>query len=144
MSDANKRKFPRIHHVTSKEIIHLDGGQNPRQNMIVTQNVSSAGVKFTTNEMLKEAQYFLIFLNDVLIRNLNKDVKSLIRSGDYYLTKVAWIKKVEEYEDMFDVGAAFIEKQNCSSEDIDVFTELMNAKMLNLLPSFRKKDYSLV
>lgn len=130
MSSAEKRRYPRIHHVSSREMVHLDQNQNPKKNFILTENYSASGVRFTTNESLTPNQFLLIYLNDQLMREINKDNAKWLKSGDYYLTRVVWAKTSESSDNGFDVGVEFIEKQKCQEEDLEVFTELMNIRML--------------
>lgn len=138
MSQSENRRFPRIDHVSSKQIIHVDSLQNPQKNLILTENLSASGIKFTTNTSLQVGLFFLIYLNDQLMHEIRKkfqDQTHWIRAGDYYLTKVVRLKTLDEKENMFEVGAAFIEKDGCCMEDLEIFTELMNISMLHKLPA---------
>lgn len=131
MTTAEKRRYPRIHHVSSREMIHLDQNQNPKKNLILTENFSASGVRFTTNEPLKPAQFLLIYLNDQLMREINQNNAVWVRSGDYYLTRVVWVRPAKTQEKNFDVGVEFIEKNKCDAKDLEIFTELMNIRMLD-------------
>lgn len=132
MSDADKRKFPRIDHVTSRQIIRLDDGQNPQKNIILTENVSGCGLKFTTNEELKPGSLFLIYLNDLLLQDIDKNKNEMIRSGDYYLCQVVWRNSIKS--NFYEVGSCFFEKELALSKEMDTFTELVNISMLDSLP----------
>lgn len=137
MSSSENRKYPRIPHVSSRQIIHLDPLQTPHRNLILTENLSASGIKFTTNCRLDSPQYFLIYLNDQLMHEINslyRDRARWVKAGDYYLTKVVWAKEIKETEGLFEIGAAFIEKEGCRAEDLATFTELMNVSMLEKLP----------
>ncbi len=131
MNDADKRRFPRIHHVSSRELIHIDDAQTPEKHVVLTENLSACGIKFTTNAPLVMDAAFLIYLNDVLVADMDMNAKNLLKSGDYYLARVVWAKQMQN--DFTEIGAAFLEKKNCASEDIDTFTELVNVSMLDLL-----------
>lgn len=131
MSTAEKRRYPRIHHVSSREMIHLDQNQNPKRNLILTENFSASGVRFTTNESLNPTQFLLIYLNDQLMREINQNNATWVKSGDYYLTRVVWVRPARSHENSFDVGVEFIEKQKCNLQDLETFTELMNIRMLD-------------
>jgi hypothetical protein len=116
--------------VSSREIIHLDQNQNPKKNLILTENYSASGVRFTTNEKLESQQFLLIYLNDQLMREINKDNAGWVKSGDYYLTRVVWARPTQESKPSFNIGVEFIEKKNCNHKDLEVFAELMNVRML--------------
>ena len=130
MSTIENRRYPRIHHVSSREMIHLDGEQNPKRNLILTENFSASGVRFTTNEVLQPSQFLLIYLNDQLMREINQNNSHWLRSGDYYLTRVVWAKNSSFDAQTFEIGVEFIEKNACDAQDLESFTELMNVRML--------------
>lgn len=137
MSLSDNRRYPRIPHVSSRQIIHLDLLQTPHRNLILTEDLSASGVKFTTNNRLDLSQYFLIYLNDQLMHEINslyRERAHWVRAGDYYLTKVVWAKEIGDTDGFYEVGAAFVEKEGCRVEDIATFTELMNVSMLEKLP----------
>ena len=135
MVASENRRFPRIPHVISRQIVHLD--QNgPKKNLILTENLSASGIKFTTQNQLLQGQYFLIYLNDQLmkeIRSLYERKQSWVKAGDYYLAKVVWIQDVNKGEGVFEVGAAFVKKDTCRTEEIETLTELMNISMMDHL-----------
>lgn len=108
----------------------MDANQNPKKNLILTENYSASGVRFTTNEELDSSQFLLIYLNDQLMREINSDKAQWVRSGDYYLTRVVWSKPSKEDSGNWDVGVEFIERATCRPEDLETFTELMNVRML--------------
>lgn len=130
MTTIENRRYPRIHHVSSREIVHLDQEQNPKRHVILTENFSASGVRFTTNEKLTPSQFLLIYFNDQLMREINHNQSQWLRSGDYYLTRVVWVKTSSFDTQTFEVGVEFIEKQACGVEDLETFTELMNVTML--------------
>ncbi|MBF0107465.1 MAG: hypothetical protein HQM16_19325 [Deltaproteobacteria bacterium] len=129
---TENRRYPRISHVTSRQIVRLDGSQTPQKNIILTQNLSACGIKFTTNEFITPASHFLIYLNNVVVNDVIKDTRTFLKSGDYFLAKVAWCKELKR--DYYEIGASFLEKNSCKARDIDTFTELVNISMLDLLP----------
>lgn len=136
MVAPENRRFPRIPHVTSRQIVHLDQS-GPKKNFILTENLSASGIKFTTHNILEEGQYFLIYLNDQLmkeIRSLYEKKQSWVKAGDYYLAKVIWISKIRKDENVFEIGAAFVKKDNCRSDEIETLTDLMNISMMDNLP----------
>ncbi len=135
MSSAENRRYPRIHHVSSREIVHLDHDQNPKRHLILTENFSASGVRFSTGEALQPRQHLLIYLNDQLVRDINKDHSEWIRSGDYYLTRVVWVQPDPASPQTFEVGVEFIEKKSCASVDLEIFTELLNVRMLEKVAS---------
>lgn len=137
MNDSDNRRFPRIAHVTSRQIVRIDESQNPKKNFVLTENLSGCGIKFTTNEKIKDDTHFLIYLNDMLVKDLNQNGKNLLKSGDYYLCKVVWAKEIRPK--IFEIGAAFLEKKTCDSDQIETFTELVNISMLDSLPEIRKQ-----
>lgn len=133
---VENRKFPRIPHVTSRQILSFDGGNNTKENLVLTQNLSASGIKFTTNGVLESEQCFLICLNDHLmqqIRTLFEEHEDFLRAGDYYLTKVVWVNEVKKNQGIYEVGASFLRKTECGPKDVDTLTELMNAQMLKEL-----------
>jgi hypothetical protein len=137
MSSAENRRFPRIPHVTSRQIIHVDMLQNPQRTLILTENLSASGIKFTTNCKLSVSQFFLLYLNDQLMREIHdvyQDKKRWLKAGDYYLTKVVWVKEIDKEAGIFEIGASFLEKECCREEDLATFTELMNINILEKLP----------
>jgi hypothetical protein len=137
MTSSDNRRFPRIPHVSSRQIVHVDDAQNPHKNLILTENLSASGVKFTTNSKLALAQFFLIYLNDQLMREIDSlysHKKSWLKAGDYYLTKVVWVKEIDPAASIYEIGAAFIEKDECREEELATFTELMNVRTLQDLP----------
>jgi len=139
MSNKDNRRYPRIHHVSSREMIHLDQEQNPKRHLVLTQNFSASGVRFATNENLQLGQFLLIYLNDQLIRDINKNHSQWLQSGDYYLTRTVWVRPSENSPQTFDVGVEFIEKQKCNPQDLETFTELMNVRMLEHVASTDRK-----
>ena len=135
MVASENRRFPRIPHVISRQIVHLDQS-GPKKNLILTENLSASGIKFTTQNQLLQGQYFLIYLNDQLmkeIRSLYERKQSWVKAGDYYLAKVVWIQDVNKGESVFEVGAAFVKKDTCRTEEIETLTELMNISMMDHL-----------
>lgn len=132
MTQKENRRYPRISHVTSRQIVRLDNSQTPQKNIILTQDLSACGIKFTTNEKLAPASYFLIYLNNLVLNEINKNHQSFLKSGDYFLAKVVWSKLLEDQS--YEIGAAFLEKNSCKAREIDTFTELVNISMLDLLP----------
>lgn len=137
MTTLDNRRFPRIPHVSPRQIVHVDGGQNPHKNLILTENLSASGIKFTANSKLAVGQYFLIFLNGELMRDVDSlyaHKKAWIKSGDYYLTRVVWAKELDDTDSLFEIGAAFIEKDVAREEDLATFTELLNVNALERLP----------
>src|SRR3989338_3368681 len=107
MMTSDNRRFPRIPHVSSRQIVHIDDAQNPHKNLILTENLSASGIKFTTNSRLELGQFFLIYLNDLLMRDINSlygHKKSWLKAGDYYLTKVVWAKEVDVSEPVYEIG----------------------------------------
>lgn len=130
--NTENRRFPRIHHVSSRQIIRVDDTQTPQQNIVLTENLSSCGIKFTTNSKIESPSYFLIYLNDLLLRDIKINSANLLKSGDYYLARVVWCQKVRG--PFHKIGAAFLERQNCQEQEIETFTELVNISMLDLLP----------
>lgn len=132
MNPADKRRFPRIHHVSSRQIIRIDDSQTPQQNIVLTENLSGCGIKFTTNSKIESTSYFLIYLNDLLLKDVEINSANLLKSGDYYLARVVWCKNLRGL--YREIGANFLEKKNCESQDIDTLTELVNISMLDLLP----------
>lgn len=135
MATPENRRFPRIPHATSRQIVHLD--QNgPRKNFILTENLSASGIKFTTHNPLEEGQLFLIYLNDQLmkeIRSLYEKKQNWIKAGDYYLAKVVWAQDIKKEPGVFDIGATFVQKDNCRSNEIETLTDLMNISMMDNL-----------
>lgn len=137
MKSSENRRFPRIPHVSSRQIVHVDDAQNPHKNLILTENLSASGVKFTTNSRLCLGQFFLIYLNDQLMREIDSlygHKKSWLKAGDYYLTKVVWVRELDPTNSVYEIGAAFIEKDDCREAELATFTELMNVKTLQELP----------
>lgn len=138
MTSRDNRRFPRIPHVTSRQIIHLDDGQNPRRHLILTENLSASGIKFTTNNLVHPAQYFLIYLNDAVmheLRALDRASARWVRAGDHYLTRVVWVLEIPATPGIFDVGAAFIERESLREDMLATFTELLNLSVLEKLPA---------
>lgn len=130
------RRFPRIPHVTSRQIVHLDQ-DGPKKNFILTENLSASGIKFTTHNHLEEGLYFLIYLNDQLmkeIRSLYEKKQSWVKAGDYYLAKVVWVTEIRKDQSVFEIGAAFVKKDNCRTGEIETLTDLMNISMMDNLP----------
>lgn len=132
MGTAENRRFPRIDHVSPRQIVRVDDSENPQKNFVITENLSGSGIKFTTNSALKSSSYFLVYLNDALLSDIGQNSENLLKSGDYYLCKVVWSNEIRS--NAYEVGAAFLEKKSCQSQDIDTFTELVNITMLDLLP----------
>ena len=135
MGSSDNRRFPRLPHVGSKQIVHVDAGQNAQNNFILTENLSASGIKFTTNSVLKDAQFFLIYLNDQLMRDLSglyEHKKTWVSAGEYYLAKVVWAKEIDT--GIFEIGASFVEKSGCREEELATLTELMNITALEKLP----------
>lgn len=140
MNTSENRRFPRVPHVSSRQIIHVDPAQNPRRNLILTENLSASGIKFTTNNRLENSQFFLIYLNDLLmheINSLSEQRSRWVRAGDYYLMRVVWIKEIDVQAGVCEIGASFIEKEYCREEELATFTELMNINVLEKLPQAR-------
>ncbi len=133
--NKDNRRYPRIDHITSRQITRLDESQTPQRNYILTQNMSACGIKFTTNEKLEPATHFLIYLNDQMLQSMNNDSQNWFKLGDYYLSKVIWTQEIRP--GFYEVGAGFLEKNSCSEGDIDTFTELVNLDMLQSLPDVR-------
>ncbi len=123
---TNQRRFPRIDHVSSRQIILLNSQNGTSCNAIMTQNLSARGVKFTSDTPLTMGQAFLIYLNPVLIDSLKIDKQLLIRSGDYYFCHVMWTKPTAHG---IEVGAQFIESQKVSPSDIHHFVTLLNSTL---------------
>lgn len=136
MSGPENRRFPRIPHVISRQIVHLDQS-GARKNYILTENLSASGIKFTTNHNLEQGQLFLIYLNDQLmkeIRSLYEKKQNWVKAGDYYLAKVVWANDAKKEQAVFEVGAAFVQRDSCKSDEIQTLTELMNVSMMDSLP----------
>lgn len=133
MSGKENRRFPRISHVESRQIIRLDESQTPQKNLILTENLSASGLKFTSNQNLTSGTLFLIYLNDVLIHDMHLNKNNLIKSGDYYLCKVVRTRTLKD--GLYEIGSAFFDRKAAHSEDMETFTELVNISMLDSLPS---------
>jgi len=127
-----KRRHPRFPIMTTEQIIRLTENQTPRKNIIVTENISTSGMKFTINNPLKTTSYFLVNLNDINLDKTEHNKDIWLNSGGFYLTKVMWANSLKD--DFYQVGARFLEKKKCNSTDLDYFTELVNIKMLDILP----------
>lgn len=132
MKPPDKRRFPRIAHVASSQIVRLDAFQNPVTNLVLTKNLSPCGIRFTTYQKIASPCTFLLYLNDILIKDLNQNSQGLLKSGDHFLCQVIWSKRLSETS--YEVGATFLEKKKCSAAQIETFTELVNISMLDLLP----------
>lgn len=130
---ANKRRFPRIDYVASEQIIRISSDQTPRQNVILTQNVSASGIKFTTAEEFLPNSDFLLYLNPQLIPELGHDATQWVRAGDHYLARVVWVKRIDG-KSLYEVGATFADKSTCRADAIQKLTELLNVSMLQRLP----------
>lgn len=133
MGTPDNRKFPRISHVESRQIIRLDDSQTPKKNLILTENLSASGMKFSTNQHLENGTLFLIYLNDILIDDMAINKNNLLKSGDYYLCQVVRCKALPQ--NCYEIGAAFFDRQSARSSDMETFTELVNISMLESLPS---------
>lgn len=138
MNHEENRRFPRIPHVTSRQIVRLDSSQNPQRNIIFTKNLSACGIKFSTNENLNTASYFLIYLNDIVLKELHQNGENLLKSGNFFLAQVVWSRQVEKFH--YEIGASFLEKQTCQSQEFETFTELVNVSMLDSLPEASKPN----
>ncbi|OVE81842.1 hypothetical protein BVY03_02570 [bacterium K02(2017)] len=136
MSNAENRRFPRLDHVSSRQIIRLDQTQTPHRNIVLTQNLSACGIRFTTHDNLEKNTYFLIYLNEQNLESIHNSNQNFLRSGDYLLAKVVWNKT--NPDKTFKIGAAFLEKEKAKSNEIETFTELVNISMLDLLPDIEK------
>jgi hypothetical protein len=136
---ADKRRFPRIDHVASEQIVRLVSDQTPRLNFILTQNFSASGIKFTTAEELLPGTDFLLYLNPALVPELGGASAKWVHAGDHYLTRVVWVKRLatpgnQATTPLFEVGAAFVEQSTCRIDEIHHLTELLNVSMLERLP----------
>lgn len=127
----DKRDFPRIDEVSSRQIILLNATQTPQKSFVLTANLSGSGIQFTTNSPLTEGHLFLIYLNDVLINDLKINRVNLVRSGDHYLCRVVWNQK---QDNKTQVGACFLERKLCNSDELETFVELVNLSTLDSLP----------
>ncbi len=123
-----QRRFPRIDRITPEQILRLSSDQSPKQNIILTRNVSASGVCFTTGENLVPGTAFLIYLNPMSLPELGGHPETWVRSGDYYLARVVRAKRLQAD---FEIGAAFVNKAVCQVDELLHFTELMNARMLH-------------
>ncbi|MCP5464086.1 MAG: hypothetical protein H7A33_03580 [Deltaproteobacteria bacterium] len=126
--------------MSSKQVIRLDDREIPHNNLVLTENYSARGVKFTTNAELKSGSFFMIYLNDQIFREAKDLRKSLLRSGDHYLSRVVWTQKIKN--DFYQVGAEFLEKKDCSANTLHVFTELMNVAILQNLNDLKNTNNS--
>lgn len=124
------RKFPRIPHVSSRQIIKLGQTKSdPQKGLVVTNNVSGCGIKFSTSNIFQNNELFLIYLNDVMAKDLQTNGKSLLKSGDYYMAKVVWIQNLPNGNQ--EVGAEFLTKKEGDAQNMQTFTELLNVSMLD-------------
>lgn len=129
-----QRHFPRIDCITPEQILRLSSDQSPRQNLILTRNVSASGVCFTTGENLLPGTSFLIYLNPMSLPEIGGHPETWVRAGDYYLARVVRAKRLQAD---FEIGAAFVNKTVCQADELLHFTELMNAKMLQSMTGDR-------
>lgn len=127
------RRFPRIQRISTPQIVRFNDAKAPKQNHVMTRDVSAAGVKFSTTEKLLPASYFLAHLDDDVARTASRANAVCVRSGDYYLTRVVWIKKALD-SGLYEVGARFVEKTECGLEHMELFTQLLNVCMIERLP----------
>lgn len=126
------RKFPRIPHVSSRQIIKLGQTKNePQKSLVVTNNVSGCGVKFSTSNTFQNNELFLIYLNDLTAKDLQTNGKTLLKSGDYYMAQVVWIQNLPDGNQ--EVGAEFLTKKDGDADRMQTFTELLNMSMLDSL-----------
>lgn len=136
MNTQENRQFPRIPHMSSRHIVHFDAKKAVKKDIILTENLSASGIKFTTNCDLKKGHYFLIDLHDQLMQefqSLFADKHSWIKSGDYYLMQVVWSQEIEKNQDVFEIGAAFVQKDQCKMAEIETLTKLMSAQVIEEL-----------
>jgi len=132
-TSKDNRRYPRIDHVTSQQIIRLDEAQTPHKNYIITKNMSACGIRFTTHEELTSCAHFMIYLNDHLVKSITANTKNWFRLGCYYLARVAWTRELKT--GLYEVGASFLERESCNHEQLETFTELVNLDMLDMLPA---------
>lgn len=125
-----QRRFPRIDRITPEQILRLSSDQSPKQNTILTRNVSASGVCFTTGDNLVPGTFFLIYLNPQSLPEIGGHPETWVRSGDYYLARVVRAKRLQ---DDFEIGATFVNKAVCQVDELLHFTELMNARMLSAM-----------
>ena len=129
----DKRRFPRVHNVSTRQIFRLDSSQNPVKNLILTENLSACGMKFVSQENLTNTTYFLIYLNDAILADIKQNPAQLVRSGHQYLAKVVWSKPQSDGQS-FEIGACFMEKSAGDVSKIQTLTELINLSTLENLP----------
>lgn len=129
-----ERRFPRIAHVSSRQIIRLDDAQITQQNLVMTKNLSPVGVCFATSTELTPGSTFLIYLNNVEVEHVCSDTSRLIKAGDHYLARVVWAKPVEN--NCFEIGASFFEREKSSLQEVELLTELVNASALEEMPTY--------
>jgi hypothetical protein len=126
------RRFPRIERVSTRQIVRFTAAETPQKSHVMTRDVSAAGVKFSTTEVLSPASFFLAWLNDEVARAAAGSNGACVRSGDYYLTRVVWTQKRDS--GLYEVGARFVEKAECGLEHMELFTQLLNVCMMERLP----------
>lgn len=131
-----KRRYPRFPFADTEKIVYLDNDQTPKQHVIYTENLSTSGLKFTAGELIKPETQFLLTLKADSFSQTGHKKSEWLSSGDYYLTQVKWAQALRP--EVFAIGAAFLEKKYCRAADLDTLTELINIKMLEMLPDTYK------
>lgn len=128
-NDSCKRRYPRIPFVSSRQIVHLDDAQTVHKNLVVTQNLSPVGICLRTQDSIKSGAYFLVYLNNVEIKEALPTKKNLIKAGDYFLAQAVWSRPAER--GLNDIGATFFEREDSSLREVEIFTELVNANAMD-------------
>ena len=131
MEQTDNRKYPRIPQFFSKSILHLDESQVAKENVILIENISANGIKFTSNQNLPNHQIFLLSLDEQVEAELQKlyPDHAWVSSGENILAKIVWTDEIQKDQGVYSYGATFVDKKDCHIEDLETFTHLVNQQM---------------
>lgn len=127
---AENRLFPRIEWRSQQQAILLNEKSRLLKNLVLSQDISAAGIRFRSAHSFEGNPLFLIrFENNVA--ELRGNQARVLKSGDFYLAKAVWHHESTTKDDpFFEVGCCFVPQNQGSLEIVDQFTKLINRVVL--------------
>lgn len=122
----NHRRFERITRMAEGDVLQLTPSGNALHRA-VTRDVSAAGLRLSTTEAIIPPALFLAHVSDEILKNLRQ--QDFLHMGDDYLARCVWVKKIPT-SGLYEVGARFLSKSECSDTEFSLFQDLINFRTL--------------
>lgn len=124
--DKDNRHFPRLTRLVEGDVLFGN-----RLQRVVTRDVSASGLRFAATEPVIPPALFLAHIDDDSIQRLQGAHKMWLNIGNDFLARAVWVKKIPG-QSLYEMGARFVARSECSGEEIEEFTSLINKRILKV------------